>query len=322
MSRRLLITGGLGYLGGRIAQGLAEDHDIDVVIATRRRPDTRPAWLPNGELRYVPFEDPDAWVEAASGAGDILHLASMNAAECERDPQEAIRVNTIGTIRILSAAEKAKVRRFVYMSSAHVYGEMSGAVTEETVPRPRSAYAISKRSAEDFLLGAHEARRIEAVVLRLSNGFGAPAHADIPSWSLLVNDLCRQAVLERRLRLRSSGIQVRDFIPMGDVVGAVRHVLHMPTDRLVDRVYNLGGDHPVSILGMAEAVASRCEALLGFRPPIQRPEPKAGESPSASFEYRCDKLKGTGFRLQCSVELEIDRTLQFCISLGSSLVNK
>lgn len=321
MNRRLLITGGLGYLGGRIAQGLAEDPDFEVIIATRRPRPVRPDWLPKGVLCHVPFDDSEAWVHACQGVTDVLHLASMNAAECERDPQAAMLINTIGTVRVLSAAEKAGVDRIAYMSSAHVYGEMSGDVTEQTTPRPRSAYAISKRSAEDFLLGAHEAKRIEAVVLRLSNGFGAPAHADIPSWSLLVNDLCRQAVLERSLRLRSSGVQVRDFIPMGDVVNAVRHVLHLPAKQIEERVYNLGGDHPISILGMAEAVASRCEVLLGFRPSIQRLDPKPGETP-ASFQYRCDKLKKTGFELQCPVELEIDRTLEFCRSLGTGLAAK
>jgi len=73
------------------------------------------------------------------------------------------------------------------------------------VPRPVHPYAITHHAAEDFVLAAHDEKRLMGYVIRLSNGFGAPAHAGVDRWTLLVNDLCRQAVQTRQLILRSAG---------------------------------------------------------------------------------------------------------------------
>lgn len=311
MSRRVLVTGGLGYLGGRIAQGLVSDPDIDLVIVTRQRIPTRPSWLPRGEIRQVDFEDNSAWVEVCSGVDQLVHLVSPNAADCGLDPEAAIRVNVIGTLRVLQAAIEARVNRFVYMSSAHVYGTLSNLITEKVLPVPRHPYAITKQTAEDFVLAAHDAGKIESVVMRLSNSYGMPTHSDINAWMLLVNDLCRQAVTQRMMRLRSSGVQVRDFIPLGDVVRAVEHVLRLSAESLGDGLFNLGGDDCVSIRLMADRVADRCEAILGYHPEIQHPDPFPGEQ-AQPLDYSSEKLKATGFTPERKIQQEIDDTLRFC----------
>ena len=305
------MTGGLGYLGGRIAQGLVADPDVDVVLLTRRNVERRPAWLARGEVRRVDFETPESWVDACSGVDQIVHLASPNAADSGVDPEGAIRVNVVGTLRILQAAVQTGVRRFVYMSSAHVYGRLVGRITESVLPAARRPYAVTKQAAENFVLAAHEEKRLEAVVFRLSNSYGAPTHADINAWTLLVNDLCRQAVVQRIMTLRSSGVQVRDFIPLGDVVRAVDHALRLSSSAVGDGLFNLGGDDCVTILQMAERVAARCEAVLGYRPEIQRPDPLPGEK-SEPLDFSSEKFHRTGFVPNREVQREIDDTLQFC----------
>ncbi len=175
----------------------------------------------------------------------------------------------VGTLRVLDAAIAAGVKRFVYMSSAHVYGDLQGEITETSLTKARHPYAITKLAAENLVLAAHDAGKIEAAVFRLSNSYGSPTHVGVNAWMLLVNDLCRQAVAQRKMRLRSSGVQVRDFIPIDDVVRAVEHALGLVKDRLEDGLFNLGGDDCVSIQTMAERVAVRCEAILGYRPTIE-----------------------------------------------------
>jgi UDP-glucose 4-epimerase len=111
------------------------------------------------------------------------------------------------------------------MSTTHVYGPQVGRLEETTLPAPRHPYATSHRAAEDAVLAA--SGNFTAMVLRLSNGFGAPTHAQANCWTLLVNDLCRQAVTDCTLRLRSAGLQHRDFIPLADVTRIVDHMLHL-----------------------------------------------------------------------------------------------
>jgi UDP-glucose 4-epimerase len=152
---------------------------------------------------------------------------------------------------------------------------------------------------------------LTGIVVRLSNGFGAPAHPDVNRWTLLANDLCRQAVETGALQLRSSGLQRRDFITLGDVGRAVDHLIALPSDSCGDGLFNLGGESPLRIIDLTELIADRCGTVLGYVPPILRPEPRPEEE-SLPLEFRIDKLKRTGFFLEGDFAGEIDATLRLC----------
>jgi UDP-glucose 4-epimerase len=245
------------------------------------------------------------------GVQAVVHLAALNENDSLADPAAAIRINTLGTWLALQAALAAGVSRFLYFSTAHVYGApLQGRITEQTLPRPVHPYAATHRAAEDLVLAARDQGKTDGIVVRLSNGFGAPTHAGVDRWTLLVNDLCRQAAGDRRLVLRSSGTQLRDFIPLKDVGRAVIHLLALETRACGDGIFNLGG-RTASIWEMTQLVAARCEATLEFRPEIVRPAPKAGEI-AAPLHYDCTRLLNTGFSLQGQAEEEVDATLRLC----------
>ena len=311
MSRSVLITGGLGYLGGRIARHLV-DEGFSVRVSTRQALDTPPSWCRELEVVQADLAD-DASLEAACrGVEAVVHLAGKNEFLSRQDPVGALVVNGVGTARALEAAKRAEVSRFVYMSTGLVYrSPLVGEITEATVPRPSEPYATSHRAAEDVVLSAHDHSEIEGAVLRLTNGFGAPTYPQVDRWSLLVNDLCRQAITLGELTLRSSGTQVRDFVTLEDVARAVSLVLGAPGERLDTGVFNLGGESTRSIIEMTELVADRVKQCFGFRPTIRRPDSDPDESPSI-LHYRIERLKALGFFLVGSPEEEIDKTLHVC----------
>jgi UDP-glucose 4-epimerase len=242
----------------------------------------------------------------------VVHLAAMNENECMADPRKAALVNTLGTLNVLQAAIDAGVERFVYFSTAHVYGApLAGLLTEATLPRPTHPYAITHHAAEDFVLAAHDDKKIIGIVVRLSNGFGAPTHPDVDRWTLLANDLCRQAVQTRKMVLRSAGLQQRDFITLEDVGRAVVHLLGLTREACGSGLFNLGGENSLSVWEMTQRIADRCKIVLGFRPEVVRPEPADGEQVRA-LRYDCEKLQRTGFRLKGIAEQELDDTLIFC----------
>jgi UDP-glucose 4-epimerase len=198
-----------------------------------------------------------------------------------------------------------------------VYGvPLEGVITEKSLARPLHPYAISHRTAEDFVLAAHEKKAVIGIVLRLSNGFGAPVRADIHRWTLLINDLCRQAATTKRLVLRSSGLQKRDFITLHDVSRAVYHFMKLPEPECADGLFNLGGECALKIIDMAELVAERCSQTLGFKPEITTQEPLPKET-SNELAYVIDKIKSTGFSLKKNLHEEIDATLRFCQNVFS-----
>jgi len=305
VSGTVLVTGGFGYLGGRIARHLAAS-GRNVRVATRRPRERWPDWA--GEVEVV-GTDP---VPACRGAGAVVHLAAMNEIDCAADPAGALAANGVDSVRLLQAALAAGVPRFLYFSTARVYGEpLVGRIDEGLCPRPNHPYGISHRVFEDYLLAEHAKGRVAAACLRLSNGLGAPADALIDRWTLVANDLCRQIAASGRMVLKSSGLALRDFIPLGEVARAVEFLL--AAAELGDGVFNLGAGHSTLIRDLADLIGDRAEAVLGTRPLLERPQPAPGEQP-APLDYRVDRLAALGFRASPDLAPEIDRTLLLCRS--------
>jgi UDP-glucose 4-epimerase len=227
-----------------------------------------------------------------------------------------MKINGLGTLRLLDVAVTAGVKRFIYFSTAHVYGApLRGCIDESLIPRPIHPYAISHKVAEDFVLAAHDLKRIEGVVIRLSNGFGAPMTPDINRWTLLVNDLCRQAATLGKVTLNSAGTQLRDFIPLDDVERAVVHLLSMDSQLLGDGLFNLGSSKSLSILEMTQRVLERWRALTGHEITVSRPS--AVDVEPAPLNYISEKLFATGFVPRAQIDQEIDDTLNLCVKAFS-----
>jgi UDP-glucose 4-epimerase len=311
MKRRTLISGGFGYLGGRLAQFLASHENYEILLGTRRQTQP-PFWLPQAKVVQTCWGSPQSLQEICYGVDCIVHLAGMNAQDCAADPDAAMKINAVATAHLVQAAFRQKVKRFIYISTIHVYGSpLAGVITEETKPTSAHPYALSHQAGEDVVLASHQSGEIEGIVIRLSNAYGAPVDKDANCWVLLVNDLCRQAATSGRLVLRSAGLQKRDFIPLHDVVRAIDHFMESPFDKFCDGIFNLGGEATYRIIDLAELIAERCEAVLGFRPEIERPDSVPSES-SPELNYQIDKLKETGFSLNGNIKSEIDATLEFC----------
>lgn len=313
MTSCVLITGGFGYLGGRIAVELAQNQKWVVRLGSRKVQPS-PDWLPQAQTVAMDVVDPQSLGTALTGISAVVHLAAMNEHECVADPNKAVLVNTLGTLNVLQAAISAGVERFIYFSTAHVYGSpLVGHITEKTLPKPIHPYAITHRAAEDFVLAAHAQKKITGIVVRLSNGFGAPTHPEVNRWTLLVNDLCWQAVETRKLVLRSSGLQERNFITLEDVARSVNHLLHLSPADCRDTLFNVGGDNSLTVLQMAQKICKICKMQMGFLPIIDRPILSENQSSSQSnLNYSSYKIQSTDFGLTGKVDIEISKTLEIC----------
>lgn len=103
----ILVTGGLGYLGGRIADHLtACGHEV---TATSRRAVQAPTWLPQMRVLTLDWEDPQALGVACAGMDCIVHLAAMNEVYSTRDPVSALRANGLCSLQLLQAADRKSV---------------------------------------------------------------------------------------------------------------------------------------------------------------------------------------------------------------------
>ncbi len=306
-SMKVLITGGWGFIGGRLAQYL-QTAGYTIIIASREFHDT-PKWLPFAKTICVDWQNTASLELACEGVDVIIHTAGMNAQDCWDDPLKAISVNGLATEKLLQAAISRSVKRFIYLSTLHVYSNpLIGHINDTTIPFNTHPYATSHLAGENALLNAIKNGNIGGVVLRLSNAFGSPTHKDVNCWMLLVNDLCKQAVQTKSIELKSSGFQYRDFIPMQEVCRAICFLLEY---NQVNGCFNLCSENSKTILDMAKLVQKRCTKVLNIQPHLITLPSQPGEHHE---ELYCEMtgLKNVGFQVIPDLTVEIDALLVSC----------
>ena len=318
---RVLITGGLGYVGGRMAVHLSEARpEMPLRIITRRPARQWPEWTGGMDVVNADVLDSPSLNAALAGVDTVIHLAAIDENDCVRDPDLALEVNGRGTYLLLQACREQNVNRMIYFSTFHVYGP--GAVqpiTEITATRPVHPYAFTHRLAEDYVNWFRQRDQMETMIVRLSNGFGYPADMLTNRWTLVFNDMCTQAVESGEVRLRSKGTQHRDFITLGDVARGTEHLLSLGGNDWGDGLLNLGGDCSLSIYQAAEHVAVAYHDMYGKELPIRLgdADDPAGAGP---VEFSIEKLKKTGFALKRDISGEVKGTLAVCQELANRKV--
>ena len=254
----------------------------------------------------------DQLADIFNGCESVVHLAAMNEVDCALDPIGATEVNVIGTQRALAAAIKSGVKQFTYVSTAHVYGApLIGHITEETITAPVHPYSISHKAAEDYVLTAHHKGEISVRILRLSNSFGAPINPEVNRWTLVCNDLCRQAAENGRIVLKTSGTQSRDFITLGDVCRAVIFLQGKYAEGNDKVVLNLGGKNPRSIKAIAIDVIDIFKKYYGEDIILDAPQPVPTDTP-ADLVFDICRLESLGFVLEGAYREELGRLAAKC----------
>jgi UDP-glucose 4-epimerase len=308
---RILITGGFGFVGGRLAFYLAQAGH-QVILGTRHST-TSPDWLPQAEVAKIVWTDAVELERSCDGVDVIIQAAGMNAQDCAADPIAGLAFNGLATARLVAAANQARVKKFIFLSTAHVYeNPLVGTITEETCPRNLHPYATSHLAGENAVLSAHSHGEMQGITLRLSNAFGSPMHKDVNCWMLLINDLCKQVVQTRKLVLHTSGLQQRDFVSLTDVCQVTEQLVNGHNKLKQANIFNVGAGVSQSVLAMAKLIQKRCAEVLGFTPELQHKQSGEDEQYSA-LTYRTDNLKTLGISCKSQTNtVEIDKLLQFC----------
>lgn len=288
----ILVTGGFGYLGGRIAEHFRE-RGYPVAILGLPPPPQVLEWAKGFDIRLADVTKPQELRGALRPGSAVIHLASVNQQACERDPLQSVLVNGMGTFHLLEEARESKAARFLYFSTFHVYGKVSAAeIDEETPPCPILQYGVSHLLGEIFVSRAR-ARGLEAVSLRPTNGYGAPAHLWADCWMLALNDFCQSAVKQGRIILATPGEQRRDFVSIRDIIQALELLLSASCP--AEAVYNIGGDNVLSIRDLAQRVVEVAARDYGRKVALEVPR-EAGQPAAPWVPFRCERIKRLGYK--------------------------
>ena len=264
---RWLVTGGAGFIGSHLVEALvARGHPVRVLdnFSTGRW-ENLAAVRDRIEVVEGDIRDPRAVRQAMDGVEVVAHLAAIVSVERSlQDPQETTEVNTGGTLHLLEAARRAGVQRFLFASSAAIYGDHSQLpLQEELPPHPLSPYAASKVAGEALCQSYRAAYGLSTVVLRFFNIYGPRQDPQSPYSGVI-------SIFVGRMRqglppvIYGDGQQTRDFVYVEDVVAAL--IRAGEQDGADGAVLNVARGEETSVLQLVallnQALGTRLEPMF------------------------------------------------------------
>ena len=294
--KRVLITGGAGFIGGNLAVALAREGGHVTAITRGHDPRNTLALLGAAdEVRQTPGDVRDsafcAQVLAEGRVTHVFHLAAQAlVGVAARNPAGTFDSNVRGTWSLLDACRViGGVESIVVASSDKAYGiHPTLPYREEACLSPAYPYDVSKACADLIARSYAVAYAQPVAVTRLANVYGP---GDV-NFTRLVPDAIRCAYARRPLILRSDGTMQRDYLHVTDAVRAylmLAERLTQDPDGVAGRAFNFGSGHPVAVLGLVRAV-------LGVFPGAPEPRlgsPAPGEIPHQSLDSsRAERLLG------------------------------
>ncbi|MDI6809245.1 MAG: GDP-mannose 4,6-dehydratase [Candidatus Eisenbacteria bacterium] len=254
--KKLLVTGGAGFVGSNIVERLIKEGAIVTVLDD----------LFTGKLSNLPSQDKFKFVEGSvcdfdvvkklvSVADIIIHAAARNIIVSTKDPREDFNTNIGGTLNILLAARDTKVERIVYTSSCSVYGNPRYLpINEDDYLNLLTPYSVSKLGGENYCIAFYETYGLPTSVVRYSNIYGTkqdPANPYCGVISKFIDSIHRGGPPT----VHGDGDQTRDFTFVDDAVEAT--LLCATSERAVGEIFNVG-------TGVETSVNQVARILLGL----------------------------------------------------------
>lgn len=264
MNKRIIVTGGAGFIGSHVCDLLVEKGYSVFVFDN----------LSTGRLEYVNkkaiFEKIDITkyknvigVVSKIKPDCIFHLAAWpRIMRSVDDPVGTNKVNVDGTLVMLEAARMSRVRKFIYSSSSSVYGDQEDyRMKESFTPHPKSLYALQKLVSESYCTFYAELYGIETVSLRYFSVYG-DRQPDSGLYALVIGKFLKQIRIGRKLTVYGDGNQIRDFTHVSDVARANLLSLTTKLPKGKNTVLNIGSGRGTSINQIAKYLNGISEHIL------------------------------------------------------------
>ena len=311
MAETILVTGGCGFIGTNFVRHMLGKYDYHIINLDKL---TYAGNLEN--LQDITEDDRYTFVR-----GDIADTADLErvfertidvivnfAAESHVDrsiidPDSFIKTNINGTFNLLEMARKKKVRRFIQISTAEVYGSLgaTAAFREDTALAPYSPYSASKTSADILAIAYFKTYGMPVLVTRCSNNYGPYQFPE-----KLIPLMITNALAGMELPVYGDGLNVRDWIHVIDHCAAIDLVLHRGED---GNVYNIGAGKEktnIDIVRLVLEILGKPESLIRY----------VKDRPGHDRRYAIDSgkiTKNLGFRPSVDFAEGMRQTVQWYV---------
>ena len=272
MRKKIIITGGAGFIGHHIIKNLISDKRFNQyeILAIDN--------LYSGNLKNLEkfsnkisllkadINDKNQIAPYFKNCQYIIHLAAnVSVQKSMREPILSANINLFGFLNIIELAKENNIEKFIYASSAAIYGNNSDILGEETNPNPISPYGFEKLANEFYAKFYQKEYGLNCVGLRLFNVYGAGNNKN-SEYSGVIKIFIDKAKNGENLTIYGDGKQIRDFVNVNDIA---KIFLEMLLAKNCQPIYNIASGNPISILELANLIKNiyaKKEIHLEFKP--------------------------------------------------------
>jgi len=305
-NKRVVITGGAGFIGSHLAEELAENNEVVVIdnLSTGKLEnikhliDNKKIVFKKGDIR-----DLDFLKEEFKGVDYVFHQAAIVSVPFSvEDPILTNEVNVNGTLNVLIAARDCGVKKVIYASSCAVYGDNPNLpLKEDMLPMPLSPYAVTKLAGEYYCQVFTEVYGLPTISLRYFNVYGPRQDAN-SDYAAVIPKFIKRVLEDKPPIIYGDGKQTRDFIFVKDVVKA--NIMAAKSN--ATGVFNIASGKQVSINELANLIIE----IMGkdFEPIHQRPRPGDIRHSIADISKAKEKLN---FQPEYSLKEGLEKTVRW-----------
>ncbi|NJD54788.1 MAG: NAD-dependent epimerase/dehydratase family protein [Nitrospirae bacterium] len=311
--KRVLVTGGAGFIGSNLVDELARGNRVIVIDNfssgklgnIRHLSDKGAIGIVTGDIR-----DKVLCRTVTRDVDVIYHLAVQCLRVSISDPEINHEVNATGTLNLLMAARENSVGRFVYVSSSEVYGTALRVPMDEQHPNePTTVYGASKLAGEKYTLAYHRTYGMSTMVVIPFNTYGPREHFEGAQGEVIPKFVLR-ALNNEPPHIFGDGAQTRDFTYVSDTVRGI--MMASECDMMIGQTVNIARGEEVSIRSIAEKIYRK----LGkghISPVMETARPGDVRRHFAGVE-KAEKL--FGFRAEVSIDDGLDRYIEWFKTRG------
>ena len=309
---KILVTGGGGFIGSHLVDLFIErKHSVTVLdnFSTGKRSNL-PQEHPQLQIIEGDIRNAATVFQAAAGCDAIVHLAAVASVQASvDDPIGTHEVNLVGTVNLLEAAKQHSIKRFVFASSAAVYGNTEVMpVSEATTLSPLTPYAVDKLASEYYIDFYRRQHHLLPTVFRFFNIFGPRQDPSSP-YSGVISIFMQRAINDQSMTVFGDGEQSRDFVYVADLVQLLANAVekqkpyHLPM--------NVGNGLQTNLNQLLDLIREFTEKKLD----VSYVESRAGDIKHSLADNRlvCEKMD---YQNQYSVELGLRVTYNWYLTQG------
>jgi len=303
---KILVTGGAGFIGSHIVDGLLKEGVGEIVVFDnflRGIKENLKSALNSGKVKIFEgsIKNPSQLKEAMRGVDYVFHEAALWLLECEEKPRDAVETNIVGTFNVCEAAVEAKVKKIIAASSSSVYGDGVYFPTDENHPFNNNLfYGATKVADEQILRAFRKKYGLDYIAFRYLNVYG-PRMDFRSAYIMVIMNFLNKIDKGEAPVIFGDGSATLDLVYVTDVARA--NILALKSD-VANEVFNVSGGKETSLKELLNIILKLTRSNLQ---PVYQPRDQ--KLVTRRFGYSEKAKKMLGFEPEISLEEGLKRVI-------------